>query len=410
MRLRVWIRIALLNLLIVASLGTLMRYKIGFKFPYFDQKFIQESHSHFAFSGWITHVLYVLIVLFFLQNAISIREKTYKFLILANLASAYGMLVSFFVQGYAAVSISFASLSIIVGYLFAFYALRDLNKLSSSHSSRNWLRAAIWFGILSTGGTIALSYMMATKDLDQTMYLNSIFFYLHFQYNGWFIFACIGLLLDRMKSFSLNPQHLRYAFWFFFLSGIPTYFLSTLWAKLPGWLYAIVVVASVLQVLGWIFLVRILNKNVAGLKSIFPKITRLILLVAALAFTLKLSLQLGSTIPSVSELAFGFRPIVIAYLHLVLLLIISVFLLAFLYGINLLNQSRVAKIALIGFVTGAILNEIALATQGIAAIGYNVVPYINLILFLIALILFLSSIFLFLGNLFRKTDINQPLN
>jgi hypothetical protein len=41
-----------------------MRYKIGFEFPFFDQKHLQHSHSHFAFSGWISHTLMVLMIVF----------------------------------------------------------------------------------------------------------------------------------------------------------------------------------------------------------------------------------------------------------------------------------------------------------------------------------------------------------
>ncbi len=37
-----WLKFSLLNLCLVAALGVLMRYKIGFEFPFFNQK-------HFAF-------------------------------------------------------------------------------------------------------------------------------------------------------------------------------------------------------------------------------------------------------------------------------------------------------------------------------------------------------------------------
>jgi hypothetical protein len=57
-----WIKIVLFNLFIVATLGVLMRFKIGFEFPYFDQKNVQHAHSHFAFVGWVTQTLLVLIV------------------------------------------------------------------------------------------------------------------------------------------------------------------------------------------------------------------------------------------------------------------------------------------------------------------------------------------------------------
>ena len=59
-----WLKFSLINLLIVAIIGVLMRYKIGFEFPYLNQKNLQLSHSNFAFSGWISQTIMVLMVAF----------------------------------------------------------------------------------------------------------------------------------------------------------------------------------------------------------------------------------------------------------------------------------------------------------------------------------------------------------
>jgi hypothetical protein len=56
-----WIPLVLASLVLVASLGVLMRYKIAFEFPYLDQKNLQHAHSHFAFAGWVTQALMLLI-------------------------------------------------------------------------------------------------------------------------------------------------------------------------------------------------------------------------------------------------------------------------------------------------------------------------------------------------------------
>jgi hypothetical protein len=125
-----------------------------------------------------------------------------------------------------------------------------------------------------------------------------------------------------------------------------------------------------------------------------------LLILVSLSLTLKLLLQLASTIPEVSKLAFSFRPIVIAYLHLVLLLIISVFLLAFLYGSGLFKQTRATRVALIVFVTGVMLNEMVLATQGIAAFSYTIIGANQVLRY--ALIL-LSGAGLLAASQFRRT-------
>jgi len=382
-----WVRFSLLNLFIVAVLGALMRYKIGFELPIFEQKYLQEAHSHFAFAGWITHTLYFLLVRTFRSGLPQINEVAYQRLIGVNLFSAYGMLVCFFIQGYGPVSLAFSTLSVLTGYVFSWHALRDAGRLAPDHPGKNWIRAALWFGILSTLGTMVLSWMMASHHYNQNTYLGSIYFYLHFQYNGWFLFACIGIFMDSIKGFNLDKKAVRYSFLLFALAAIPAYFLSTLWAHLPAWLYALVVIAAISQVAGWWFLVKLIRQNLDPLKTAFNKIVRLLFLVVALALTLKLVLQLGSTIPGVSKLAFGFRPIVIAYLHLVLLVIISGFLLAFMFGNQMIRPNRTARLALLVFTTGAILNESVLAVQGIFSFSYTVVPLANEMLFGIAVVL-----------------------
>lgn len=117
----------------------------------------------------------------------------------------------------------------------------------------------------------------------------------------------------------------------------------------------------------------------------------MLFLLVALSLSLKLFLQLGSTHPEVSHLAFGFRPIVIAYLHLVLLLIVTVFLLVYLSGTGLLLQKKTTQVLLLVFVAGVILNEMVLAIQGIAAFSYTVIPLANEALFFIALLLLGST-------------------
>jgi len=397
-----WVRAALINLSIVATVGAIMRYKIGFELHWFDQKFLQEAHSHFAFAGWITHSLYFLLVSLFRSNLPDIKEKVYNRLILVNLLSAYGMLFSFMHQGYGPVSLFFSTISVITGYVFAWFALKDAGRLPSGHPSKNWIKAAICFGILSTFGTMVLSYMMGTHHFNQTTYLGSIYFYLHFQYNGWFLFACIGLFLDKIKHLIHHPALERMSFWCFFLAGIPSYFLSTLWAHLPVWLYAIVILAAILQLIGWWQMLRLINSIKGQLHSIIPKPARFLLLMVGTALSIKLCLQLVSTVPIISKLAFSFRPIVIAYLHLVLLMIITLFLLTFMFSTDWIRQNKRTIMALSGFTLGIVLNETVLCIQGIGAFSYTVIPYADQMLFGIALVLS-GSAWLILTAQFRPS-------
>ena len=52
-------------------------------------------------------------------------------------------------------------------YLFAYYFVRDLKLLPNQDLSKNWFKAAIFFNVISSLGTLALAYMMASKNIYQ---------------------------------------------------------------------------------------------------------------------------------------------------------------------------------------------------------------------------------------------------
>lgn len=403
-----WLKFSLINLLIVALLGLLMRYKIGFEFPFFNQKNLQHSHSHFAFAGWISHTLMVLMV-GFLEKRVGrlfdsaqddkkeireegkgIRLTVYNKVFIANLICAYGMLVFFILQGYAAMSIVFSTASIIVAYVFGYQYWKDLKLVNSSSLSVNWFKGAIFFNVISSLGTFALAYMMISKNIHQNEYLASIYYYLHFQYNGWFFFACMGFLVHFLDLKTTDSPLYQKVFWLFFIACIPAYFLSTLWLDLPVWIYVLTVISAFLQVFAWFPFLFIILKTKKDIFENYPYFLRYIILFVALAFTAKLLLQLGSTIPALSQMAFGFRPIVIAYLHLVLLAVISLFLLFYIYVNHFFFIHKPIKFGITLFSIGVFLNELLLAIQGIASFSYTLIPLANELLFVIAAIMVLG--------------------
>lgn len=408
LNIKFWLKFSLINLCIVASLGVLMRYKIGFEFPYFNQKNILHSHSHFAFAGWITHTLMTLMV-YYLQDKIGVLDTNkYKKIIIANLICSYGMLVFFIIQGYGMFSIFFSTASILVSYAFGYYYLKDLKKIDTDLAAINWFRAALIFNIISSFGTFYLAYMMASKNVIQDLYLSSIYYFLHFQYNGWFFFACMGLFFAFLNLKKSDHSFFEVSLKLFATACIPAYFLSILWLKVPVWIYIITAIAATIQVFAWFKLLFILIKTQKEFINNFAPLLRYILCFVGLALSIKFILQLGSTIPVLSQMAFGFRPIVIAYLHLVLLAVISLFLLFYIYAKHFIILNSKIKIGLIIFSLGVFFNELVLAVQGIASFSYTMIPYVNEILFGVALLLLLG-IGLTAYYSFKKTKINPPL-
>jgi len=385
-----WLKISLLNLCIVAALGVLMRYKIGFEFPYLDQKHLQHSHSHFAFAGWLGHTLMVLMVYFLQTKITNFKGNKYKNIIIFNLICSYGMLVSFIIEGYGLVSIILSTASIVVSYVFGYRFIKDLKLLDDDLLAKSWFKAAIFFNIISSLGTFYLAYMMASKNVVQDWYLSSIYYYLHFQYNGWFFFACMGLAFGFLNLRKSEHSFYETSFKLFAIACVPAYFLSTLWLDLPLWIYIITVIAAIIQVFAWFKLLTVLLKARKNALENYSPLLRYILMFVSFALSIKLILQLGSTIPFISNLAFGFRPIVIAYLHLVLLAIITLFIFFYIYANHLIFISKKIKYGILLFSIGVLLNEIVLAVQGLASFSYTTIPYVNEILFGIAIILFIG--------------------
>ncbi len=386
--LKKWFRITLLNLAIVALMGVVLRYKIAFFLPFIDQRYLLHGHSHFAFAGWITQAIMTFMVAYLYSNGQENAIQKYKWFLIFNLVTAYGMLVSFPVQGYGLVSILFSTLSIFVSYGFAIFFWRDLNKIKEDATSKLWFKAALIFSVLSSIGPFYLSYMMAAHHFHEKYYLLTIYFFLHFQYNGWFFFACMGLLVHKLESMGITSSLFKRIFWYFFAACIPAYFLSVLWLPMPTVVYIIVVLSAVVQLIAWGKLLKaiqsreklfILNINRSG---------RILLMLVGIAFTIKLLLQMGSTHPQLSQIAFGFRPIVIGYLHLVLLGVITIFLLAYSVMQQYLSLVKTALVGLSIFIVGIILNEGFLMAQGIRALQNESITIIQVALFVVSLIMF----------------------
>jgi hypothetical protein len=398
-----WLKICLFNLLLVAGIGIILRYKIAFSLPFIDQKHLLHGHSHFAFAGWITQALMVLLVAHLAKQKGENIFKKYRLILNANLLTAYAMLIAFPIEGYGLYSIIFSTLSIFVSYAFAIMYWKDLNRLAEKNISAYWFKSAVAFNALSSAGAFALAFMMFSKIIHQNWYLAAEYFYLHFQYNGWFFFACMGLI-SSIVSTDAQPVIFKRIFTLFVTAVVPAYFLSTLWMPIPLWVYILVIAAAIAQILGWIYMVGIIKKQAYTLNNTLPPIAKWFLIFSSIALSIKLLLQLGSTIPSLSDLAFGFRPIVIGYLHLVLLGIITLFILGYIFASKAIitNKNSIAGAGI--FAAGIIINEVFLMTQGVAALDYTNIPFINEALLCAAIVMFTGLLILVANQKIKKEN------
>lgn len=397
-----WLKLSLVNFLIVAVLGVLMRYKIAYSFPFVDQKHVQEAHSHFAFYGWIAQIIYVFIIRYLQGFVEEQRLKKYHYLLIINMISAYAMIPSFLYSGYYWASIAASTAALLVSFVFGYFLMRDLKPVRDV--SKPWFLAGLFFAVISSAGVFMLSYMMMSGNVNQDLYLGSTYYYLHFQYNGFFMFACIGLLLNTLKNIggTIPVLENRRMFWLMFSGCVIGYGLSVLWFKMPVWLFVLIVIGTIAQTIASVQLFQIVRRNWGQLRVHFSALQRFTLLYVGFAFFVKIALQLGSNIPAVSQFAFGFRNVVIAYLHLILLMCISVFLVHQILASKIFKLNAMVLNSFKILLLGIFLNEAVLGLMGIFSIKYIALPYTAQTLLAVSVLMMLAIMMMVL--MLKKAD------
>jgi len=385
-RTKQWVQVALINFCVVASAGLTMRYKIKFSLPFVNQQNLMHGHSNFAFVGWLAIALMTLMVRYLVRNNVQTNYRKYNLLLGIDVVICYAMFISFIVQGYAFWSITFACLTVFISYFFIFFYWRDLKKVHDAGFSRNWIKAALLLWAFSSLGAIFLAYLMANRIAIQELYFGALYFFMHFQYNGWFLFVCFGVFFSYMHRLGLFRFAIlsKRLFIIMIITVIPTYFLSVLWLKLPPVLEWIANVSAFVQLLVLVYFFRIISvfKNSKDIK--FNIVTRWIWALSSIAFILKIILQVLSTMPFLSHFAFGYRPVVIGYLHLSFVGIISLFILGYINEFIHRFRGKVSGIGFIVFVTGFIVQEVILMLQGLEAMNVEPIKSANIILFFCA--------------------------
>lgn len=384
-----WVEIALINFCVVALAGVTMRYKINFALPIVDQKYLMHGHSNFAFTGWVAMALMILMVRYLIRNNVETSYEKYNRILIAEVIASYAMFVSFIIQGYAFWSITFSIITILISYVFIFFYWRDINKASDGGFSRSWLKAALVLWALSSLGAFMLAYLMAKHIMIQDLYFASVYFFMHFQYNGWFLFACFGIFFSYMHRLGFYRIAFlsKRLFIIMAITVVPTYFLSILWLRLPLTLHWIANISGILQLLVLFYFFKILSVIQKNKTIKFNWSTRWLWRFASIAFILKIILQMLSTIPYLSRFAFGFRPVVIGYLHLSFVGIISLFILGYINEFIHRFRGNVSGVGAIIFVTGFVVQEIILMLQGLEAMNVEPIKSANIILFYCAILM-----------------------
>ena len=112
--------------------------------------------------------------------------------------------------------------------------------------------------------------------------------------------------------------------------------------------------------------------------------------VSGLAFFLKCILQTLSTVPALGNIVFGNINIVIAYLHLVLLMGVSLFLIWIIVELYTVKISRMLQKSIMLMISGIVFNEIILVSLGTLSAFYIPFPHAPATLVFVSVFIMLS--------------------
>lgn len=387
--------IPLLFFCLAAGIGLFLRWQFidptpGTRYPWFV-----HSHSHVMFLGWILNVLFLSFTEYHLSE--KDRPQFLKYFLLLQVP-VFAMMISFPLQGYGMFSIIFSTVHTLATAVAVAIFFR---KTAGRSETSLWFAKAAWiFFLVSTAGPFSLGYLMANGMGTTVWYNLSIYYYLHFQYNGLFLFGVLGLfyqLLERHQISFDDARARRFGFWTA-VACIPAYVLSALFAQ-PGIAFNLIGAAAALLQFYALYLfaieLRILRHPI---RMKFRPAVYSLCKVVLLFWVVKLILQFVSAHPYIAELAYALRPVVIGYLHLVLLGVITAFLLAW-YMERGFVRKRYAKFALWILTAGFLGTEICLVcmpwwtqlTGGVISSAIAIFSF-SFLLFFGGLIFFLAFI------------------
>ena len=369
---------------------------------FFNIRHVTHSHSHIGLLGWIYTILSSLICQYFLRET---DRKPYFILFLCTQFCILGMLFSFPFGGYFLYSIIFSSFFIICTYWFSIFFLKRSKKynfirfsISKSVDVENdkplslkFVHWGIYFLILSSIGIWLLPVAIVKAGKGSDWYNSALYFFLHFQYNGWFLAVLFGLLVGEIEHKSLlNSKRLKGALYNFVIGTIGSVTLSWVGFFNEPILYIIG------NISGFLLLASIFKLYRAYMQLEKPAFLMQMFLLLCMLKTI--FMFLGS-FPWIAEVVLPNREFVISYLHFTFLGVIGFGVLHFLEK-NLHIHFPYWSLSL--YTTAFVGSEILIAYKGIAIFCELFVPDNYYLLLVVFSSLFFIAVGYWCYIIFRK--------
>lgn len=386
-------KVSLFFFFVVSCFGVLLRY-----IPLYEGEIVWnyerllQTHSHIAFLGWIFNIIYIITLKQYprvLENSKFLDYKRFFFLFqFATIMIASSLLI----WGYKVLAIAFLSIH---AYTTVHFAVRFIKNADINLPGTYLLKIGYIVMSISYLGTIMLGPISAMGYKYSDLYYSSIYFYLHFQYNGFFLLAILGFLVNYWAKINLEIELPTRYINLFLISIILTYALSILFSKPNIIINIIAFIGSALQIY-LIIKLYLLNKNIKPIFE-FKNGKYLATLVISLLI-IRLISQVAA--PIIPNIVYSNRPLIILFLHLNFLGIITPLLL-YLINIYIIKSASFMKYIII-FVFVFLNSELFLFINSL-----NILEINNMYLANFISVSLLSISILFLNITFWKVISNK---
>lgn len=361
-----------------------------------DYDNILHAHSHVAILGWMFLAVFIIFLVLswdtITQKKQAIALGTTAFFVTSI------MFIAFLFQGYAIYSIIFSTIHIFVEYWMILFIFLHMKKSQTIPKvARYFMTGGLITLFISSIGPFALGALAASGLRESALFEMAIYFYLHFQYNGWLYLMLVGLFvyLLQKRGIKLQGNLLMISFWTYFIALFPGFFLSVLWYDFGVIGQALAIIGALGQLIGVVIFCYALWQRRGTWKDTFSKITWITFILTIGLLIIKTIMELGLLFPDLAAIVYDTRAVVIGYLHLTLLGFLTFFILLLFQLLGVIDTSKpIMQYGMLIFLVGFFLNEGVLFISGLLTWMQVTNPLPQNGLLLTASILLLTSIVL----------------
>jgi hypothetical protein len=367
-----------------------------------------HAHSHTGFLGWMFLAFAITAFAMQMPDLPALNKRILR-LIIGLQVSVLGMLFTFPFTGYGLFSIFFSTMHMVLSALFIFQYFKNT---SAQHLDVWLMRVAMLFFLISGIGPITLGPLMAAGLQGTDWYDMAVYFYLHFQYNGWFTFAILSIFIRHMNEMGIlyNQTSVRLASKILLVSVILTISLSAYGITSNHAIITLGLTGSLAQFVSAIMLtiafIRIGRKH--EIASNYW--VRWLLITALLSWNIKVFLQVVSAIPHFTPVIYTNREMIILYLHLMFLGVGSCFIPGvWIQQCRLDIRNILSRAGIILLFIGIIFTEGFIGLRTIPQyLSFESYSSINIALLIASLILLISALLILYSSFIGEGQPAKP--